>query len=197
MPLSDYRFDNLSRSTQIIIFSVLMAGLAFVFYLFYLKGMMEEQAMLKKDVNRLEAAVAQAQAVEAQLKTFKAEVAELERRLEVLKNMLPSQKETPAILRSVQQMAASSDLKILKFMPLPVVPRSFYVEWPITIDVEGTYNGLGLFFERIGQANRIIDVGNFAAKGLDIGASPSRTLTATCSAKTFVFREDQIAGTSK
>jgi type IV pilus assembly protein PilO len=197
MPLSDYRFENLSRSTQIVVFSVLMLGLAVIFYAFYLKGMLEEKATLQKEVTRLEAAVAQAQAVEAQLAKFKKELAELEQRLEALKSMLPSQKETPSILRSVQQMAASNDLKILKFMPQPIVPRSFYVEWPITIDVEGTYNGLGLFFEKIGDATRIIDVGNFAIRGLEVSASPSRSIAATCTATTFVFREDQVAPTAK
>ena len=90
-------------------------------------------------------------------------------------------------------MAASSNLKILKFTPQPVVPRAFYSDWPIQIDVEGNYDGLGRFFERVSQATRIIDVGSISISGSkDQASDTSKTLSASCTATTFVFREDQV-----
>jgi Tfp pilus assembly protein PilO len=93
----------------------------------------------------------------------------------------------------VQQMAASSNLKILKFTPQPVIPRAFYSDWPIQIEVEGNYDGLGMFFEKVSQATRIIDVGTISIKGAEQYSDSGRTLSATCTATTFVFREDQPA----
>lgn len=89
-------------------------------------------------------------------------------------------------------MAASSNLKINKFTPQLVIPRAFYSDWPIQIEVEGNYDGLGLFFEKVSQATRIIDVGTISIKGSDQLADPGRTLTASCTATTFVFKEDQL-----
>jgi Tfp pilus assembly protein PilO len=192
MAISDFRIENLPRSIQIVVFTVLVMCLALVFYMYYLKDLIQERNAIQADIKKLEYSVAQATAIESQLKRFKQELAQLDERLTVLKSILPAQKETPAVLRSVQQMAASSNLKIDKFIPKPVVPRAFYSDWPIQIDVEGNYDGLGLFFEKVSQATRIIDVGTISIKGLDKSSDPTKTLTASCTATTFVFREDQF-----
>jgi type IV pilus assembly protein PilO len=197
MALSDFRIQNLSRKTQIIVFSVLVLALAGLFYMSYLKHSIETRNALRVEVRQLEARVAQAQAIESRLDRFKKEVAEIEQRLEMMKSILPSQKETPQVLRSVQEMAVSNNLKILKFTPQSVVPKDFYVDWPIEIQVEGNYNGLGRFFERISQSTRLIDVNKINIKGIDKSVDPAKTLTAVCTATTFVFREDQPANAAK
>ncbi len=194
MAISDYRFENLPRSVQISIFTGVVLCLAFVFYFYYLKDLIKERDKVQAEVVRLEKSVEQGTAIENQLKRFKQELTQLEQRLVVLQSILPAQKETPAVLRSVQQMAASSNLKINRFTPQPVVPRAFHSDWPIQIEVEGNYNGLGTFFDKVSQATRIIDVGSISISGSDEQAKdPSRTLTASCTATTFVFREDQVA----
>jgi type IV pilus assembly protein PilO len=197
MALSDFRIRNLPRNTQIIIFSLLVVALAVLFYMFYLKNSIEARNSLRTEVRKLEASVAQTQAVKASLDRFKKEVAEIEQRLAAMKSILPSQKETPQVLRSVQEMAASNNLKILKFTPKPVVPKDFYVDWPIEIQVEGNYNGLGRFFEKIGQSTRLIDVNKINIKGSEKSVNPAKTLTAVCTATTFVFRENQPADAAK
>jgi type IV pilus assembly protein PilO len=193
MAISDYRLDNLPRSMQVLIFTALVACLAFVFYIYYLKDRIQEHDRIQADIKKLEISVAQGTAIESRLKLFKQELAQIEERLAVLQSILPAQKETPTVLRSVQQMAASSNLKIQKFTPQPVIPRAFYSDWPIKIEVEGNYNGLGSFFEKVSHATRIIDVGTISIRGSDKAADPSRTLTASCTATTFVFKEDQLA----
>jgi type IV pilus assembly protein PilO len=192
MAISDFRIENLPRSIQLLIFTALVICLSFVFYLYYLKDQIRERDIIQGDVKKLELSVAQGTAIESQLKRFKQELAQLEERLAVLKSILPAEKETPTVLRSVQQMAASSNLRINRFIPKPVSPRAFYSDWPIQIEVEGNYNGLGQFFEKVSQATRIIDVGTISIKGLDKLQDPSQTLTASCTATTFVFKEDQL-----
>jgi type IV pilus assembly protein PilO len=190
MAIRDYRFENLPRSAQVAIFAVLVGCLAFVFYTYYLKDLIVQRDALQEEIARLERSVAQGTAIENQLKRFKQELAQLEDRLAVLKSILPSEKETPSVLRSVQRMAASSNLKIDRFAPKPMVPHAFYSDWPIQIDVEGNYDGLGMFFEKISQASRIIDVTDITITGLDkLAADANTTLTASGTATTFVFSE--------
>ena len=148
MAIRDYRFENLPRSVQIALFTAVVLCLAFVFYVYYLKDLVKERDKIQAEVVQLEKSVEQGTAIENQLKRFKQELTQLEQRLVVLQSILPAQKETPAVLRSVQQMAAASNLKINKFTPQPVVPRAFYSDWPIQIEVEGNYDGLGAFFEK-------------------------------------------------
>jgi type IV pilus assembly protein PilO len=171
-------------------------ALAVFFYMYYLENSIEERKALRTEVRQLEASVAQAQTIESRLDQFKKEVADIEQRLETMKSILPSQKETPQVLRSVQEMASSNNLKILKFTPQPVVQKDFYVDWPIEIQVEGNYNGLGHFFEKISQSTRLIDVSKINIKGIDKSVNSAKTLTAVCTATTFVFRDNQSANVS-
>jgi type IV pilus assembly protein PilO len=198
MAISNFRFENLPRSTQIAIFTVLMVALAVVFYIYYLRDFVTENDKLQTEIARLETTVSQATAIESRLKQFRQELAQLEKYLDTLKGILPEEKETPTVLRSVQQMAAASNLKIDKFTPQPVVPRDYYSDWPIKIEVEGNYDGLGTFFEKISQSTRIINVDSIAITGVDKekDQNSSRTLTANCTATTFVFREDQASESS-
>ncbi|MBN2241168.1 MAG: type 4a pilus biogenesis protein PilO [Acidobacteria bacterium] len=191
MDLKNIRLENLSRPVQHALLAGLVVCLAVVFYIYFMKGLIRERDALKVEIANLETSVAKMTAVESQLKEFEQELARLERYLADLRSMLPAQKETPTILRSVQNMAVSSNLKILKFSPKPVITRDFYSDWPIDIEVQGNYNGLGNFFEKIGRATRIIDVGTISVQNIEGSTDPKLTLKATCTATTFVYRENQ------
>ena len=186
--------ESMPPRTQLLLLGVVAAGLVGAFYMYVMKAPLEEIVTLRAEVSQLEISVAQGTAIAMQLGKFKKELAELEQRLNVLRGILPAQKETPSVLRSVQQMAAASDLKIVKFSPQQVIPRVFYSDWPIAMEVLGSYDGLGLFFEKIGQSTRIINVDNISIRGIEGSNNPTRTLRATCTATTFVFREEVVTG---
>ena len=190
MAVGKLRFDNLPRSIRTLIFSSIVVCLMFVFYARHLNYLLKEHDVIQAEIKKLEVSVAEEPAIESQIRRLKQELVDMEKRLEALERILPAQRETPAVLKSVQQMAASSSLKIRRFIPKPVIPRSLYSEWPIQIEVEGNYDGLGLFLEKVGRATRIIDIGALSIKGSEKYADPAQTLTATCIATTFVFEEE-------
>jgi type IV pilus assembly protein PilO len=191
MDIRDIRLGNLSRPVQHAIFAGVVICLAFLFYLYFMKDRIKECNQLKADIVKLQESVSKMALVESQLAEFEKDLALLEQRLSVLRSMLPAEKETPAVLRSVQHMAVSSNLKILKFTPKPVISRDFYSDWPINLEVEGNYNGLGTFFEKISRATRLIDVGTISVKSIDQSMDPKLTLKASCTATTFVYKEDE------
>jgi len=193
MNLKDLRLKNMSRTAQAIVLLVVAGALCGAFYYFVLQKPIAECKTLQTEVNKLQVSVGQGKAIESQLEQFKTELAQLELRLKELRKILPPEKETPIVLRSIQQMAASSNLKILKFTPQPLKAHDFYVDWPIQIQVEGNYNGLGYFFEKISRYTRIINADNIAIKGIDKSTDRDRTLSASCTATTFVFQEEQVA----
>ena len=196
MALKDLKLENLPRSAKILLFAALAACLVAVFYFYYMKDTLQQRTALLQDVRRLEVAVAQGKAIESQHQRFKKELAFLEDRLNKLRSVLPGGKETPEILKSIQYMARMSSLKITKFTPQAIVPRAFYADWPIQIEVQGSYNALGYFFEKVSQANRLINVDSLTAKGIEGSTDTARTLTAVCTATTFVFREDLVVDTA-
>jgi type IV pilus assembly protein PilO len=197
MALNEFRFGSLSRPVQISVVAGMAICLAVLFYIYFLKDMIRHRDDLLSENHKLEISVQQITAFETRLETYKKELIQLEERLAVLQSILPAEKETPDFLKSVQQMAASSSLRINRFQPKLMVPRDFYSDWPIEIIVEGNYNGLGLFFEKMSQATRIIDVDTLSIKSIVPPADPERTLIASCNAITYVFTEDQPAKTQK
>jgi len=192
MALADFRLENLPRSAQILLFLGVAVALSYIVYSFYFQGMIDQRTALQDEIKKLETSVAQAQAVASQLPRFKEEVARLEERLAELSTILPSEKETPIVLRSVLDMASASNLKIMRFVPKPTGPRNFYVHWPIEVSVQGSYNALGRFFEKVSQYGRIINVDNIGIKTFETGTNAARTVSAVCTATTFVFREEQV-----
>jgi Tfp pilus assembly protein PilO len=189
MALGNFKLENLPRKVQIAIIAALAIGLAAIGYIFYLRDLVATRSALKTEIAKLETAVAQASEVESRIGKFKRDIALLDARLDELRRILPSQKETPEVMRAVQNMAADSFLKIIKFAPQSVAPRAFYSDWPITMDVQGSYNALGSFLEKIGQFRRIVNVDNMVIKIIENSTDPARTLSAGFTATTFVYRE--------
>ena len=89
-------------------------------------------------------------------------------------------------------MATQSNLTILGFAPQAVAKKQLHAEWPIGLQLEGTYHDLGSFLERVSKFPRIINVGDIK---IDARASQSdgSTVTAECTATTFVLLETATA----
>lgn len=184
--------SKLPQQTQILLLTLIIGGFCGVFYVYYVQPLRQEVASLQTKVENLEVQVQKGRLIEERLPEFKQQVRDQEERLNALRRVLPEEKETPEIVRRVEQLATESRLRIKSFTPKKTVRRDFYEDWPILISLEGNYDSLGVFFEKIGHFTRVINVDNIAIKGLDESQSKSRTLAATCTATTFVFVESPI-----
>jgi type IV pilus assembly protein PilO len=126
------------------------------------------------------------------LPEFRKQVGDLELQLERLRAVLPEEKDVADLLRRIQGMATQSNLTIRAFTPKPVATKQMHAEWPINLQLEGTYHNLGGFLERVSKFPRIINV-----NAIDIRArehqTDSSTVTADCTATTFVLLERPAA----
>jgi type IV pilus assembly protein PilO len=138
----------------------------------------------------MRAEITKGQATARRLPEFRAEVTELEGQLERLRAVLPEEKDVADLLRRIQGMATQSNLTIRAFTPRPVNTRQMHAEWPIGLELEGTYHNVGIFLERVSKFPRIINV-----NGITIKPRPqqtaSSTVTAECTATTFVLLEQK------
>ena len=128
-----------------------------------------------------------------QLPAFRAQVTELEGRLDNLKAVLPEEKDAADLLRRMQTVATQSNLEIKSFKPSPTVTKQLHAEWPIALELEGTYHNLATFFDRVGKFTRIVNI-----SGLDVKNTarpdPNNTINATCVATTFVLLDKPSTG---
>ncbi|MCA1584638.1 MAG: type 4a pilus biogenesis protein PilO, partial [Acidobacteria bacterium] len=67
-----------------------------------------------------------------------------------------------------------------------------HAEWPIGLELEGTYHNLGLFLDRVSKFPRIINVGDIAITARREPA-PHATIDVSCTATTFVLIEQPAA----
>src|SRR3954470_22416677 len=156
------------------------------FYYYY-----EMPAQVEMDTRRaqlvgLRADVAKGLATAKKLPEFRAEVAQLQARLDSLKAVLPDEKDAADLLRRMQTIATQSNLTIKGFKPSPTITKQLHAEWPITLQLEGTYHNLAIFFDRVGKFTRIVNISAVDMKPAQ-KQEPNNTITATCVATTFVL----------
>jgi type IV pilus assembly protein PilO len=157
----------------------------------YVRPMNAQMAERQQQLDALQAGIRKSQATAQRLAQFRAEVGELETRLETLKNVLPEEKDIGELLRRLQTLAVQSNLTIRAFKPggSPVT-KQLHSEFPYTLQLDGAYHNLGIFFDRVSKFPRIIHIGSIAIKGKD-KQEPNSTITADCVATTFVLLEQK------
>jgi type IV pilus assembly protein PilO len=171
---------------QIGIFVVLAAAGVGLFYYFYEIPQQEAMNGQRAELAALQARIDKGREAARQLPEFKSQVGELEARLESLKPILPEERDVGDLLRRVQTLATQSSLQIRGFRPQAINVREMHAEWPIGLELEGTYHNLGTFLDRVSKFPRIINIGALDIRAKD-EPTPAVTITVSCTATTFVL----------
>jgi type IV pilus assembly protein PilO len=208
--MAENPLTKLPLAGQLGVSVILAALIGGGFYYFFWADMVAEETKKSDELAALQSDIRSLEVTANKLQEFQREVALREAKLETLKRILPADKETPELMKKVQYLAAQSNLMIKRFTPGATVNREFpiegqpapkpgqpppakvtneyYQEWPINVDVEGTYHNLGLFFDRVGRLSRLVNVGNLRVKNQS-SPRPSNTIAVSCVATTFVYVE--------
>jgi len=192
----DLSLSKLPWHAQVGAFLVLaIAGVgAFVYYYEWpqrddMKTRQQQLVALQKEIKR-------GRDTKAKLAGFQAQLEDLQERLVTLSEVLPEEKDAADLLRQMQTVATQSDLTIKSFKPAPVVSKELHAEWPINLQIDGTYHNLALFFDRVGKFTRIVNISSIDLKGKQ-KQDPNSTITADCVATTFVLLEKPVAPKGK
>ena len=185
----DFGFSKLPWYGQVgAFFAVALAGyLAFHFY--WAVPQQDDMVIQQLELDQKRLDIARAQQTASQLEGFEAEVEALGTRLVSLQAVLPEQKDASDLLRRLQTLATQSNLSIRAFTPQATTVLELHSEWPIQLQLNGTYHNLAMFFERVGRFSRIINVNEVVVRAID-PPLPNATITATCTATTFVLNQN-------
>src|SRR5262252_9262151 len=149
------------------------------------KARQNQLAGLRKDISM---GVATAK----KLPEFRSQVGDLQGRLDNLKAVLPEEKDAADLLRRMQTVATQSNLTIKSFKPAPTITKQLHAEWPINLELDGTYHNLALFFDRVSKFTRIVNISGLEVRGRD-KAENGNTISASCVATTFVLLDKPAA----
>ncbi len=187
------KIADLPQQQQIML-AVVAVGLLFMGWYYVISPTTLEVADMKAANAQLTGEIETAQVTAARLPQFQEEVARQEQALEEKREKLPDEKETAEIVRQIQQLAEDSNLELKSFTPQSTIRYDFYEDWPIQMSIEGSYRNLGLFFQKVAQFRRLINVSDISITALGT-TDEGRTISVTCTATTFVFLEETVPET--
>jgi type IV pilus assembly protein PilO len=192
----DLNLNKLPWYGQVGLFVTLALGGVGIFYYFYVMPLNVDMEGRRQTLTGLRANIQKGSTVANQLNEFKGQVAELESRLESLRAVLPEEKDVGDLLRRIQTLAAQSNLSVREFKPSPSVTKQLHAEWPIQLKLDGTYQNLGMFFDRVSKFSRIINISNVDIRAKD-RAEANMTVSADCVATTFVLLDQAAVSAAK
>jgi type IV pilus assembly protein PilO len=173
---------------QLGVFVAIGIGGAAAFWNYYAKPANAEIESRRVVLNQIRGDINRGLMTARRLPEFRSEVATLELQLDRLRTVLPEQRDVADLLNRVNSMAMQSNLRVLGFLPQATTKKTLHTEWPIGLQLEGSYHDLGMFLERISKFPRIINVGNMRVKARDT-QSARATVTIDVTATTFVLAD--------
>ena len=160
---------------------LLVGGFTYFAYLPKHKEIVKLESEYKKLAQKLDRAKKTAK----QLNFYRSKMKAAQAQFNIVMKALPEKEEIPTLLNGISQAARDAGLDITKFQPNPEIAKEFYAEVPITINVDGNYHNVAMFFDKISKLPRIVTIG--ALKLLP--NKDGDTLSTSCTAVTYKFIE--------
>lgn len=152
-------FANMTKREQSLggigIAAVLLLG---AYWYFLYKPKSQELAATQIHVDSLDRKNQQAKADIAQgsLQKLRAQSAEYEQSLKVMRQLVPRSNEVPALLEDISTAARRVGLDLATVEPMPVLPGEQFDTYRYRLAVIGGYHPVGQFLSNVGSLNRII-----------------------------------------
>jgi type IV pilus assembly protein PilO len=185
LPAPLQNFVDGPKLPKVVLGVVGLVALVGASYFFLLSPIQERITVLVDRKAKVSADVAKARAQVAEIERFRRELAELEKRLVLLQDRLPSEKETPTLYRALSSAAEQAGLGVSLFQPREARAKDVVNEIPIVLAAEGSYHQLAKFFERVAGLPRVVTVNDFKMAGL--GKSRS-SMKADMTLATYMYR---------
>ncbi|RKR04400.1 type IV pilus assembly protein PilO [Kushneria sinocarnis] len=132
----------------------------------------------------------------ANLPLLQAQMGTLDRRMEQLIAMLPTDTEVPSLLDGISELARRAQLEIELLKLEPTVSHDFYIEQPLAIRVRGDYHHLGAFMAGMAALPRIVTLHDFTLQPVaDSEGGGALKLSLQARTYRYVARDDNRDGT--
>jgi type IV pilus assembly protein PilO len=147
----------------------------------------------RKEIDKLQPEVLTLRVVERQHAELKQQIAAQEKQLDVLKAIVPEDKEVDEFLRMIHASAVQSGVELRRVTARSVNALEYHNELPFDVEFDGPYWNVMNFFGRMGRLSRIINVSDLTFQGPDKAVQSinkyqiqaNHTVIATCTVTTF------------
>jgi type IV pilus assembly protein PilO len=185
LPAPLQNFVDGPKPPKVVLGALGLVALIALSYYFVLSPLRLRVDALVQRKSQLNAEVNTTRAQVAEIERFRREIVELEKRLALLQDRLPSEKETPTLYRALSSAAEQAGLGVSLFQPRDARAKDVVNEIPITLSAEGSYHELAKFFERVAGLPRVVTVNDFKMSGL---VKAKNSMKADMTLATYMYR---------
>lgn len=114
----------------------------------------------------------------ANLEEYREQMENMESTFEVLLSRLPSDTEVPGLLEDIDARGSESGLTINSIRLESEQESEYYMELPISVDVDGSYHDMGSFVSGVAGMPRIVTLHDFTISRKDGGGELSMQIRA-------------------
>jgi type IV pilus assembly protein PilO len=152
------QFNDIPQSQKIIIAVIVVLGLFLIWYFSYFQTLYSKAKQLNSEITQLGE-------FEKKLPLEMKKYADISKKLQRYKEMLPEKEEIPKLLVDIHSAIAKVGVSMNKFFPQSMstqIQNAAYTTTPIQISVTGTYNQIGNTFEVLSNMPRLVKITDFS-----------------------------------
>jgi type IV pilus assembly protein PilO len=163
-----------NQRDQVMVLLVIVAvALVGLYYAYVFSPKADVLASLQAHVDSLDVSNqrAKAELAKGNVEQLRAEAAKLQENLEVMRQLVPTSNEVPALLEQVSTAARRVGLDLATVKPQPVIEGDQFDTYRYQVAVIGDYHSLGEFLANVGSLTRIVAPTNLALSNLGNAAA--------------------------
>jgi len=163
-----------NQRDQVMVLLVIVAvALVGLYYAYVFSPKADVLSTLQAHVDSLDMSNqrAKAELAKGNVEQLRAEAAKLQENLEVMRQLVPTSNEVPALLEQVSTAARRVGLDLATVKPQPVIEGDQFDTYRYQVAVIGDYHALGEFLANVGSLTRIVAPVNLALSPLGNGAA--------------------------
>lgn len=190
----DEKIEQLAKvpkTIRLVVVSAVLVAIGAGYWILSYQPAQETRRALVARSQELQRSLNNARSIANNVAGFEAEVAGLERDLDLALKQLPNRKQFEDLLQDISTAGKKVGVTIKSIDRDDEIQRDFYAEVPFKIELEGTYHDLARFFEMVASLPRIVNMGGLDIKVLDESRQSTR-LKVTGLATTFRFLSGEV-----
>ena len=176
------------RVAVIVIVFMLVTGLGI--YWFIVKDKAPQLTRAEAEEQELRVTFENKQRKAANYDAYKAQLAQIEQSFGTMLRQLPGETEIPSLIVDISQTGLAAGLQEKLFQPQSEIPKDFYAEKPIKIQLSGGYHEMANFVSGVAALPRIVTLHNINITPEEQGVYDSLSLEVTAQTYRYIDEAD-------
>ena len=194
MDLNELDLTNVARwpaAARAVVILFLMGGVIFLGYWFHTKDQLVDLARVEEKEVGLKVIFETKAKQAVNLEAYEKQLEEMRESFGAMLRQLPNKTEVADLLVDVSQTGLASGLEFRLFQPRAEIPREFYAELPISVQVIGNYHEFGEFISGVAALPRIVTAHDVSI--VKSGKDENSLLKMVLTAKTYRYLDEEEA----